>query len=262
MQTDRHRLILTPPRLARLLALVLAFVFFMHGLTILVAHGAGYPVALGFVPMFHVDFENNLPTFVACILLVSCGLVSAWSSALEGSRPRHRRAWMFLAALFLLLAADEAFSFHEQLGLRLYAELGHLNLPMYAWVVPYGLLVILLGGFLLRWFLELERAVQLSFFAAGGIFLAGAIGFELMASDHYEALPTDRDQYRTLTGDLLSTVEEACEFAGASYFLHTVLKRLGGISFRALGADAVAVPARERNADQAASATIRATSPA
>lgn len=235
MPPNHQRLILTPPRLIQLLGILLAFLFFMHGLTLLVAHGLGFPVAMGFVPLFHVDFENNIPTFVAFVLLLCCGLVSAWSSALEGARPRHRRAWAFLALLFMLLAADEAFSFHEQLGIFLYARFSHLDLPMYAWVVPYGLIVLLLGLFLLRWFFELERGVQLSLFAAGAIFLAGAIGLELIASGHYEALPAEREAYRTLTGDLLSTVEEACEFVGASWFLYTVLQRLGGISFRALG---------------------------
>ena len=138
---------------------------------------------------------------------------------------------------FLLLAADEALSFHEQLGTFLYARFSQLDLPMYAWVAPYGIVVVLLGIFLLRWFLELERGVQLSLFAAGAVFLGGAIGLELVASAHYESLPVEREAYRTLMGDLLSTVEEACEFAGASWFLHTLLKRLGGISFRALGND-------------------------
>ena len=237
MQAGNQRLILTPPKMAQVLSVVLAVLFFMHGLALLVAHGLGFPVALGFVPLFHVDFENNIPTFVAFVLLICCGLVSAWSSALEAARPRHRRAWAFIALIFLLLAADEALSFHEQLGTFLYARFSQLDLPMYAWVAPYGIVVVLLGIFLLRWFLELERGVQLSLFAAGAVFLGGAIGLELVASAHYESLPVEREAYRTLTGDLLSTVEEACEFAGASWFLHTLLKRLGGISFRALGND-------------------------
>ena len=243
MQAGNQRLILTPPKLAQLLSAVLAVLFFMHGLALLVAHGLGFPIALGLVPLFHVDFENNIPTFVAFVLLLCCGLVSAWSSALEATRPRHRRAWAFIAFIFLLLAADEAFSFHEQLGTFLYARFSQFDLPMYAWVVPYGTVVVLLGSFLLRWFLELERSMQLSLFAAGAVFLAGAIGLELVASAHYESLPVERETYRTLTGDLLSTFEEACEFAGASWFLHTLLKRLGGISFRALGNDQMPVAA-------------------
>ena len=64
---------------------------------------------------------------------------------------------------------------------------------MYAWVVPYGIVVVLLGSFLLRWFLELARGMQLSLFAAGAVFLAGAIGLELVASAHYELLPVERE---------------------------------------------------------------------
>jgi hypothetical protein len=222
---------ITPGRLARVLCMTLAFLFAMHGLTLFVAYGLGYPVAKGFVPAFNVDFENNFPTFVAFLILIACGLVSAWSSAAETRRPRHRRAWALVAFLFLLLAADEAFTLHEQLGEFLFAEFGALGLPMFAWVVPYGIAVVLLGAFLLRWFLELERPVQISLFLAGFLFIGGAIGLELVASAYYEALPVDRPDFRTLGGDLLATLEEASEFAGASYFLFAVVRRLGGVIF-------------------------------
>ena len=244
MQAGNQRLILTPPKLVRILGVVLAFLFFMHALTLVVAHGFGFPVARGFVPLFHVDHEHNIPTFVAFVLLICCGLVSAWSSALETRRLRHRRAWAMLAVLFLALAADEAFGFHEQLGVVLFAEFGKFGLPMYAWVVPYGLAVFVLGLFFLRWFFELESGVRLSLALAGSVFLFGAIGIELLASGHYESLPVNRPDFRTLQGDLLSTFEEACEFAGASLFLHTVLTRLGGISFRALGETQAGAPTR------------------
>lgn len=62
MNSTPDRLVLTPPRLARFLIITLAALFVMHSLTLIVAHGLGYPVALGFVPLFHFDFEHNVPT--------------------------------------------------------------------------------------------------------------------------------------------------------------------------------------------------------
>jgi hypothetical protein len=241
MQPDYQRLILTPARLARLLTLLLVAVFSMHGLALFVAHGLGYPVALGFVPLFNVDFENNVPTFVAFGLLLCSALTCAWTSALESARPRHRRTWAILSLVFLFLAADEALSLHEQLGDFMHARFDGLGLPLFAWVLPYGLAVLLAGAYLLRWFLELERPLQVSLLVSGGIFLFGAIGLEFVASGLYTSLPEDREVYRTLSIDLLATVEEACEFIGVSLFLHTMVKRLGGVSFRALGTEAPAL---------------------
>jgi hypothetical protein len=228
------RLVLTPERLARALVFLFVGLFSMNALVLVVAHGLGHPLAKGFVPLFHVDYESNLPTFAAFLLLISCTLTAAWTSALETGRPRHRRAWTFISVLFLFLAADEAFSFHEQVSTYLNQEFSSLGLPLYAWVVPYGLAVAGLGTFLLRWFLELDRSLQRTLMLAGSIFLSGALGLELVSSNYYESLSPDREVFRTLTGDLLATLEEACEFAGLSIFLHALVTRLGGISFRAL----------------------------
>jgi hypothetical protein len=214
------RLVLTPERLARALVFLFVGLFSMNALVLVVAHGLGHPLAKGFVPLFHVDYESNLPTFAAFLLLISCTLTAAWTSALETGRPRHRRAWTFISVLFLSTYLNQEFS--------------SLGLPLYAWVVPYGLAVAGLGTFLLRWFLELDRSLQRTLMLAGSIFLSGALGLELVSSNYYESLSPDREVFRTLTGDLLATLEEACEFAGLSIFLHALVTRLGGISFRAL----------------------------
>jgi hypothetical protein len=232
MHPDTPRFVVTPARFQLGLALVLAFVFFMHGLAMIVAHGFGYPVAKGFVPLFHVDFEHNLPTLVALLLLLSCALTSARASARETVRTVNRRAWMLVSCLFLFLAADEAFSFHEQLSGFAHDRFADVNLPLFAWVIPYGAGVLVLGGILLRWFLELEARFRARLFVSGVIFLSGAIGLEFISSGYYESLPPDRDVYRTLGVDLLATAEEACEFAGLSLFLNTMVGYLGGVSFR------------------------------
>lgn len=243
MHSDYQRLVLNPPKLARILGTLLVAVFFMHGLALIVSHGLGYPVALGFVPLFHVDFENNVPTLVAVGLLVSSALTCAWASVLETARPRHRGTWALLALLFLFLAADEALSLHEQLNAVTKAQFSEYDLPLFAWIIPYSIAVLLIGAYLLRWFLELDRHLQVSLLLSGGIFLMGAIGLEYIASGLYESLPEDREVYRTLSIDLLATVEEACEFIGVSLFLHTMVKRLGAVRLRALGGE---VPVAER----------------
>lgn len=242
MQTAPHRLVLTSDRLAKVLIAAIAILFLLHGLVMIVAHALGYPVAKGLVPLFHVDFEKNVPTFMAFLLLVSCALASAGLSALETRRPRHRRAWGLIALLLLLVAADEVFGIHEQIGEFMIDSLHISGLPLFAWVVPYSTAVILLAAFFMVWFLELDNKLRLSLFCAGLLFLSGAVGLELIASSYYENLPPDREVYRTLTGDLLATMEEALEFSGAAVFLHATIRNLGGISFRAL--DPVGLPAR------------------
>jgi peptidoglycan/LPS O-acetylase OafA/YrhL len=235
MPEDHRRFILTPERLVRLLVGMLAFVFVMHSVTMIVAHVFDEPYGRGFVPLFHVDYEDNAPTFIAFLLLLCCSAVSLACSGLEVHRKRHRWAWASVSLLFLLVAFDEAFCVHERVNDYLNIHFADEGLPLFAWTLPYGAAALFVGGLLLPWFVELDRPLQRALFASGAIFLTGAIGMELLGSNHYDDLPPDREIFRTLTGDLYATIEEALEFLGAACFLQVMVRRLGGISFRALG---------------------------
>ncbi len=226
---------LTPRRLLRILLTVLAFIFVMHGLALITVHVLGFHVARGFVPVFHMDAERNVPTFAAGLLLLACSIISGVMAVLEGNG-RHRRAWTLVAFAFLFISADEVFQLHETFGQYLYAEFTDAGLPLFAWIVPYGIGVAVFGAVLLRWFFELEGRFQRSLFFAAALFLTGALGFEWLGSNHYETQDIDRPDFRTLIGDMLATFEETLEFVGASLFLYTMLSRLGGIRFGLMGA--------------------------
>lgn len=205
----------------------------MHSAALFVAYGLGYDVAMGFVPAFHMDWERNVPTYASTILLLSCGILAVLQPRLRAADARSALAWNAIAVAFVLLSADEAFRLHELVSDLVKSSLTSDWVPMFAWVVPYGLALLILTGIFLPWFARLDRSSQVRFALAAALYIGGALGMELVSSFYFESLDPDREKFRTLTGGLLGTVEESLELIGVSVFLHALVRRLGGFSVSA-----------------------------
>ena len=231
---SRPRLLeLTAARLRVWLVMIGAALLGMHGLAMFVAHGLGYDVAMGFVPTFHFDWEGNVPTFASTLLLLFCGILASLTPSLSRADKPQTLAWRGIGAIFVLLAADEAFQIHEPLGAAVKSAMQADWMPYFAWVVPYGAVLVLLAVIYLPWFLRLGLDTQIRVSLAAILFIGGALGMEILSSGYFENLDPDREKFRTLTGDLLATVEESMELLGAGLFLHTLLRRIGGIRMNA-----------------------------
>jgi hypothetical protein len=91
----------------------------------------------------------------------------------------NRRGWRTIAVMLTAASIDKVATFHELLGgaLRRLLDLGGVFL--YAWVLPAGLVVAVLGGSLLPFLLRLPRRVGRLLIVAGLIYVLGALGLEL-----------------------------------------------------------------------------------
>jgi hypothetical protein len=231
--TPAGSLDLTPDRVKYGLLLGFGTLLSLHCAALFVSYGLGYDVAMGFVPAFHMDWERNLPTFAATLLLLSCGILTALQPVLRGGDRPGDDAWRTLAVLFVLLSVDEAFQLHEPIGIAVKARFDADWIPMFAWVLPYGALLLVLAAVFLPWFLRLDRPSKMRFAIAAALYVSGALGMELVSSAYFESLDPGRATFRTLTGCLLSTVEESLEFIGTGVFLHALVRRVGGLRLSA-----------------------------
>lgn len=129
--------------------------------------------------MFYPGREGNITTWYSSVLLVGVAL------GLAGHAVIRRRAglasWPYasLAALALLLSADEAASMHEQLGRA--AEYLELAVPWtFNWLI-LGIPVAVVAGALILWVAQrIDRRLRRRLTVGGSAFLLGAIGFELV----------------------------------------------------------------------------------
>ncbi|WP_210463021.1 hypothetical protein [Rufibacter roseolus] len=178
--------------------------------------------------MFAMDGERNIPTYFSAInLLVSAILLFTISRHVKNSaKPRHHRKWYLMGCMFAWLSADELFSLHELLvkptrGFLKQSlqqdNLGYLN---FAWFVPYLLFFMLVGLYLVKFVLSLPRTTLLRFIGAGAIFIAGAVGMEMIGGDFM----ADKGSRISLVYKMFTSVEEVLEMLGIIFFIYSLLK--------------------------------------
>ena len=125
---------------------------------------------------------------------------------------------MGLAVIFLFLSIDEISSIHERLTKLVRALLDTSGLLFSAWVIPYGLAVIVFVAAYLRFLIRLPKKIMFLFVVSGMIFVLGAVGIELLEGHHYE-LHGSAD----VTFAVFYTIEEFMEMFGIALFIYTLL---------------------------------------
>lgn len=223
MLEDSRDLYVTPRGVLRVLLGITSILLLLHLGGVFLEHVMGHNYALGFVPMFDVNSEQNVPTLFSSILLISCGALCALAGVIES---RWRARWWFLALVFLLLGIDETFGFHEPLffvlrGNRSDGTAGLADLLggiRWRHLLPW---LALFGCGMLAWYWSLARhvgnRVLIMALSSAVVYSFGVIGIDSMLvaeSEHNFSLPV------SLT---LSAIEELCEFVGASLFIYAVL---------------------------------------
>ena len=133
-------LIISPKRALKVLVVIVLL------LTIASIIGQTYKYTVGhdryLVDFFDLDKEWNLPSWYASTTLLFCSLLLA--SIAFGSRKANGRfilQWIFLSAIFLILALDEGLKLHEQSITpvrEFFASIGFASVGFfyYSWVFP------------------------------------------------------------------------------------------------------------------------------
>jgi len=212
---------LTPRWVLRVLLTISAALVALYLMGLLLKYGFGRDYALGFVPMFDINGEQNVPTLFSSMLLIGAGGLCYFASHMS---IRWRWQWLFMAFVFIILGIDETFGLHEPLFFVLRgnrseatAELadklgGALWSDIYVWII----IAILL---LLVWYWPLirhvgKRVLTLAIWSAI-VYMAGVVGID-------NILVTENEVPEALYLSL-SIIEELCEFVGVSLFIYAVL---------------------------------------
>lgn len=207
-------------------ALVAATVFFSAAglLAELVRHVLAVDHAA--VLLWSLSYEGNLPTWYASVLPLTCAGLLAWIAAGEA---RDRGYWRLLAAGFVYISIDELVGLHELLS-ALFDTEGVLR---FGWVIPAGILVVVLGLTFVGFLRRLDRPTARRFVLAGSLYVTGAVVFELPLGWWTEAHGDDSFGYA-----LIDWCEETLEFTGLTVFAATLLGRLAGRGLRVTRPDA------------------------
>ena len=178
----------------------------------------GHDHVYGLVSLFDFDTEQNIPTFYSATAILCSSLLLFFITFTHKSNGCRYLGWMGLAVIFLFLSIDEISSIHERLTKLVRAFLDTSGLLFSAWVIPYGLVVIIFVAAYLRFLIRLPKNIMFLFVLSGMIFVLGAIGLELLEGNHYELYGS-----ADVTFAVFYTIEEFMEMLGIALFIYTLL---------------------------------------
>jgi hypothetical protein len=212
---------LSPNNVARTLAWCIAVLAVLSLATVFIWYGLGHPRALGFVWMFDVGGEQNVPAlFSTMLMFVIAGIafVLAWAERANGLRDAW--GWFGIGVIFVFLGIDETAMLHEKLAAPLRENLGVGGLLFFAWILPYGIAVGLLVVGYFRFVMRLPGRCTRLVIASAAVYLGGALVMEALNGAHFETMSDDG----ILGYVAMVMVEEIAEMAGLAMFLHAELE--------------------------------------
>lgn len=174
---------------------------------------------------FHLDLEGNIPTVFSTLLLFFIGVLCLLVYTHERNEGGKDRFWLILALIFTFLAFDEGGQLHEKLINPFRGSMGNAEgehgILYFAWVIPYGVICLVVGVVLFKSWLKLPAKTKYSFLISGMVYLTGAIGMELIGGVIVEDLGFADPLYAGIV-----TIEESIEILGILLFTYTLLDHL------------------------------------
>lgn len=163
----------------------------------------------------NLDSETSVPTWLSTVLMAAAAVL-CW---IEGrvTDPGQRRRWALLGLGFLVLSIDEVAGFHESASGPLQRALDLEGPLFYGWVLPAIVLVAAAAVYFYPLLPPLPSKVRNRILIAGGLFVAGAIGLEMLGGVLGQRGLRDGWAYF-----VLSTVEEMVEITSVFLFVDTM----------------------------------------
>ena len=134
-------------------------------------------------------------------------------------RKQSAYMWIFLAVIFLFLALDEFSSIHEKLGAPVRELLNASGAFYWAWIIPYGVLLVILAIIYARFIIELPAKPRRFMLISAFVYVTGALGFEMLDGWYLELHKGQED----LIYSLISTFEESLEMIGLLTFVYALM---------------------------------------
>ncbi len=208
-----ERVVIHPASVARALASVIIFLVLMSFVT----HYTGVADQI-----FMLDHEQNVPTYFSTVILLTAAALLSLIATLKRRRSeRYSLHWTALSLIFLYMSMDELVGLHEMVGSRL-GGVGSTTGPFYYASTIFTLtMVVLVGLSFFRFLLHLPRSSAMLFVAAGGLYVTGALGMEMIGGMVDQSVGTTGILYLAVT-----TLEETCEMAGVVLFIYALLHYL------------------------------------
>ncbi len=178
-----------------------------------------FPHIKSFIRLVDFDTEMNVPTLYSSFAMFIASALLALVGFVHRTRKEPSFAWFGLSFIFVFLSVDESSEFHEMLVGPVRESLDTSGVFYFAWVIPYGILAIVLGLAYLKFLINLPRNILGLFVLSGVVFLSGALGLELVGGVIAQSSGTDSMIYA-----ISYTFEELLEMIGIALLIYTTTR--------------------------------------
>jgi hypothetical protein len=220
------RLQISPAQIARYGLILISFLLLFSVLGQVSKHLYHHEDLLGFVRLFYVDAEANIPTFYSALAWLLCGLTSGiiciTQQKIEQPRLKFTRHWKWLAFLFIYLAIDEISAIHEAYIDPLRSLFNASGLFYFTWVILGMIWFVIIAASCFQLLKHLPTNIRNLLILAGAIFMTGAVGVEMIGGWYTEIHGHQADMLYAL----VATLEEALEMLGVLTLLYALLSYL------------------------------------
>ena len=192
--------------------------FLLNLATILLMNMDVFPGSYSFVRFFHFDREHNVPTLFTIFLILQASVVCIMISR---SNVLDQRYWLALSIIFAFLALDEFVSIHERFVDPVRNALSTSGFFHFAWIIPGGIFVLILGIVFLGWLLRLPSQTRRGLILSALIYLSWVLFLEGL-----EGIRAGQFGQDDLVYILIATVEESLEMIGFIVFTYFAVKFL------------------------------------
>ncbi|MBD0778825.1 hypothetical protein HPE56_13560 [Maribacter sp. ANRC-HE7] len=169
------------------------------------------------VDLFDFNLEKNVPTFFSALLLILCSFFLFLIGKSERVIHRKYVPWYGLSAVFLFLSIDEMTSIHELLISTTKAQLNVSGLFFFAWVIPYGIALLVLMVVYYKFIVGLPKRTVRLFVFSGIVFITGALIIEMP-----EGWVAENYGFYSPLFYILYTCEEFLEMLGLIIFIYAL----------------------------------------
>lgn len=172
----------------------------------------------GLILLFDFNIENNIPTLFSSLILILCSVLLAFIASTHKKKNSSYYPWAGLSLIFLFLSVDEIASIHERLGALFRTALNTSGLLYHAWVIPYGVILLVFIIVYFRFLMRQTKNIRNLFVVSGTTYVAGALGFELLGGWQNVLYGSNN-----ITYSILYTCEEFLEMLGIVIFIYALL---------------------------------------
>jgi len=209
---------LFPQKIIKINLYLIFFLLFSNLLGIVSRFYFNLDTTYGLIKLFNFNMEKNIPTFYSSVALLICSVLLLSIALTHKKYKSPHFMWLGLSAIFLFLSIDEISSIHEMFNKSIRETLGTSGFLFYAWIIPYGIALIVFIVSYSKFLFQLPKNTMVLFLVSGATFISGAIGFEMFGGRHAELFGRSNILYA-----FYYTCEEFLEMIGIAMFIYTLL---------------------------------------